>query len=675
MPRDHDNHNRPPRGPRSRPPAKGGARGGGKDGGRGGARSDDRKPAWKRDDAGRAERGGGRSGVKRSFPKRREGEEASGFEAKRSFGAKGKFGDKPRGKFSDKPRDERRPRSRDDTPSGERKRYESKGRSETRGEFSDRPRFSRSERPAPRRDERGEETRERPRSRFSGERSAQGSTYAKREGRDERPQRFNKDRSGADSKPREFRGRRDESRGEARTKRFDRPRDAEPRGDRPRTSWKRDDNRNEARSRDDRPRSDFKRDTRERDDGPRRRPDGDRPARGAGARFGGDKRAPRKFGEDTFGDKKFSPRQDYKPRRDDERRDFKPRDARPREEAGTKTGDRIAKVLARVGLCSRRDAEEWIEQGRVSVNGRIINSPALNVTPRDKIAIDGEPIPERERTRLFLYHKPRGLVTTHSDPEGRKTVFDALPAELPRLISVGRLDYNTEGLLLLTNDGGLARVLELPATGWLRRYRVRAFGEIDQATLDGLRKGIEVEGVRYGEIEASLDRKQGDNTWLTFAIREGKNREVRNVLRALGLDVNRLIRLSYGPFQLEDLAEGEVREIRPSVLREQLGERLVAKSGADLTSPLASEKPAGKRGAGEERATRAGLIADRKGRRILVERTISADDDNRSKGRAGPKRGHVNRSYHGKPPQRSGRPERGSSDKPPTSHGPGKRGR
>ena len=210
-------------------------------------------------------------------------------------------------------------------------------------------------------------------------------------------------------------------------------------------------------------------------------------------------------------------------------------------------------MVARAGLASRRDAEEWITQGRVTVNGRVINSPALDVTANDTIAVDGKPLPPRERTRLFMYHKPRGLMTTHADPEGRPTVFDNLPEGLPRLISIGRLDFNTEGLLLLTNDGGLARALELPDTGWLRRYRVRAHGEVTQAQLDELKKGVEVDGVKYGSIDATLERDQGANVWLVFAIREGKNREVRNVMAHLGLEVNRLIRVSYGPFQLGEL--------------------------------------------------------------------------------------------------------------------------
>jgi len=249
-------------------------------------------------------------------------------------------------------------------------------------------------------------------------------------------------------------------------------------------------------------------------------------------------------------------------------------------------GERIAKVMARAGLASRREAEVWIAAGRVSVNGAVITSPALNVRPSDRIVVDGAPLRARERTRLFRYHKPRGLVTTNSDPEGRPTIFAALPKDLPRLISIGRLDINTEGLLLLTNDGGLARVLELPATGWLRRYRVRALGRVLQPALDRLRAGLTVEGVHYGPIEAMLDREQGANVWLTVGIREGKNREVRKVLETLDLKVNRLIRVAFGPFELGELAEGAVEEVKTEGLRAQLGEGIVAESGADFDAPL-----------------------------------------------------------------------------------------
>jgi 23S rRNA pseudouridine2605 synthase len=249
-------------------------------------------------------------------------------------------------------------------------------------------------------------------------------------------------------------------------------------------------------------------------------------------------------------------------------------------------GERIAKVMARAGLASRRQAEAWIAAGRVAVNGAVISSPALNVTPSDRIAVDGQPLPRHERTRLFLYHKPRGLVTTHSDPEGRPTIFAALPKDLPRLISVGRLDINTEGLLLLTNDGGLARVLELPATGWLRRYRVRALGRVLQPALDRLRGGITVEGVHYGPIEATLDREQGANVWLTVGIREGKNREVRKVLETLTLKVNRLIRVAFGPFELGDLDDGAVEEVKTEELRKQLGPEIAAQAEVDFDAPL-----------------------------------------------------------------------------------------
>src|SRR4051812_16491624 len=256
-------------------------------------------------------------------------------------------------------------------------------------------------------------------------------------------------------------------------------------------------------------------------------------------------------------------------------------------------GERIAKVIARAGLASRREAEAWIAAGRVAVNGAKITSPALNVAPSDKIVVDGKPVPGAERTRLFLHHKPRGLVTTTSDPQGRSTIFGALPKDLPRLISVGRLDLSTEGLLLLTNDGGLARALELPTTGWLRRYRVRAHGKVTQAELDTLRDGVTVDGINYGPIEATLDREQSSNVWITFAIREGKNREVRNVLRHLGLHVARLIRVSFGPFQLGEIAEGEVTEVPTRVLREQLGEKLARLAGADFSAPIVHQrKPA-----------------------------------------------------------------------------------
>ena len=248
--------------------------------------------------------------------------------------------------------------------------------------------------------------------------------------------------------------------------------------------------------------------------------------------------------------------------------------------------ERISKVMARAGVASRRDIERMIMDGRVKLNGVLLDTPVVNVTLSDKIEVDGMPIRGIERTRMWLYHKPAGLVTTNADPEGRPTVFDNLPEELPRVMSIGRLDINTEGLLLLTNDGGLARVLELPTTGWLRRYRVRAHGEIDQEALDKLKEGIAVDGVLYGSIEATLDRTQGSNVWITMGLREGKNREIKNVLGALGLEVNRLIRISYGPFQLGELPEGHVLEVRGRTLRDQLGPRLVEDAKANFDAPL-----------------------------------------------------------------------------------------
>jgi 23S rRNA pseudouridine2605 synthase len=236
-------------------------------------------------------------------------------------------------------------------------------------------------------------------------------------------------------------------------------------------------------------------------------------------------------------------------------------------------GERIAKRMARAGACSRREAERMIASGRVKLNGKPVASPALNVTDKDRIEIDGKPLDEPEPARLWLYHKPRGLVTSHSDEKGRKTVFDALPADLPRVISIGRLDLTSEGLLLLTNDGDLARTLELPATGWLRRYKVRAHGSLDEARLAALADGIKTGGVSYGPVKAELERSQGANHWLVVSLREGKNREVRHVLEAIGLKVNRLIRLSYGPFQLGALKPGAVSEVPRRVLRDQLSKR------------------------------------------------------------------------------------------------------
>lgn len=234
-------------------------------------------------------------------------------------------------------------------------------------------------------------------------------------------------------------------------------------------------------------------------------------------------------------------------------------------------GERIAKVMARAGLCSRREAESWILDGRVKVDGLRLESPAFCVTSAHRIQVDGKALPEAEPARLWRYYKPRGLVTTHKDDMGRPTLFENLPSELPRVISVGRLDLNSEGLLLLTNDGELSRHLELPSTGWVRRYRVRLHGAVDPEELQKLAQGITVEGIHYGPILAALDRQKGDNAWLTVSLTEGKNRELRRVFEFLGWPISRLIRLSYGPFQLGTLAPGEVKSVPNKILREQVG--------------------------------------------------------------------------------------------------------
>lgn len=237
-------------------------------------------------------------------------------------------------------------------------------------------------------------------------------------------------------------------------------------------------------------------------------------------------------------------------------------------------GERIAKVIARAGICSRREAEKLIEQGRVTVDGTTLTTPAVLVTAKNVVKIDGERLPVKEPLRLWLFHKPKGYVTTHKDPQQRQTVFDLLPKDMPRVISIGRLDLNTEGLLLLTNDGALSRHLELPKNGWIRRYRVRVFGKVSPAMLEQMQQGITVDGVAYGAIDATLDRQQGGNSWLTLSLKEGKNREIRKVCEYFGLKVNRLIRVSYGPFQLGSLQEGKLKEVSAKVVAEQLGKFL-----------------------------------------------------------------------------------------------------
>jgi len=261
-------------------------------------------------------------------------------------------------------------------------------------------------------------------------------------------------------------------------------------------------------------------------------------------------------------------------------------------------GERIAKAIARAGICSRRDAEKLIAEGRVMVNGEVIASPALNVTANHVIQVDGKPLAEPEPARLWRYHKPSGLVTTHKDEKGRPTVFASLPKTLGRVVSVGRLDFNSEGLLLLTNDGEIARRLEIPTAGWVRKYRARLFGRVTQAELDKLATGVTIAGVTYGPIVADIERSKGNYSWVTVSLKEGKNREVKRVMETLGLKVARLIRISYGPFQLGQLAEGAVEEIPAKLWREQLG------IGRKKRVEAAHDKPWGKAGAGGKREKR-----------------------------------------------------------------------
>ncbi|MGY4629495.1 pseudouridine synthase [Bradyrhizobium sp. USDA 4486] len=572
-------------------------------------------------------------------------------------------GDAPRRDFGDRPRfkrDERGGEARSFKPRGDRP-FKSRG---------DRPKFDRDDRAG------------------RGERSERRSDERKfSRGSSDRPRKdFGRDRDFGDRK-RSF-GDRPRDRGEPRDSKPWQKRDDRARGDRPRKSfdkdfggrdrgeekpWRQRDDRREGGRGEDRPRFSRARDDRAPGDRPfRDRPKFDRPRdrdseRGDRPKFDRPRQRPEgrmDWQEHPRSEGRFRDR----PRRDneDDSRIFEKRpafggrgayrerdrdfDGRPRREEAPKpkkAGERIAKALARAGLASRRDAEEMVTQGRVTVNGRVINSPALDITQNDVVLVDGKPLPPRERTRLFLYHKPRGLMTTHDDPEGRPTVFDNLPEGLPRLISVGRLDFNTEGLLLLTNDGGLARTLELPDTGWLRRYRVRAHGDVTQAQLDELKGGIEIDGVKYGPIEATLERDQGANVWLVFAIREGKNREVRNVCAHLGLEVNRLIRVSYGPFQLGEIPEGQVEEIRSRVLREQLGHKVIEKSGAEFDVPA---KSAGRGEDAPKKPMKRAVINDRKGRRVLVQRTGSEEARERNEMEAngyGPPR-RPKRGYHGK---------------------------
>jgi 23S rRNA pseudouridine2605 synthase len=664
-------------------------------------RDDDKHNASRRGKAGGPRGGKGRSGVPRGPDKKfaKRGLAGKDFDRKRDSDerpARGERGDRPFRRRDDDSaprrfsRDERPARDgakRDFKPRGDRPRFDRDDRaprgdrSDTRpaGRFQDR-KFD-DKRPFKPRGEGFRKDGDRPRGerpygnrpphdgekRFSrgprkdfGDRNRGGEAGDRGDMKpwQRREDRGREDRRGGDERPRFSRSR--EDRGQDDRPRRDRPFSDRPRGDRPFSD----------RPRGDRPKFDRPREGRE------DRPKFDRSSREDRPKF--DRSRPRPEGRTEWQEhprnERSGDRFSDRPRRDNEDdskvfakrpafggrgayRERKPEFDRrePRvEPKPKKAGERIAKVLARAGLASRRDAEEIVTQGRVTVNGRVINSPALDVTGNDVVVVDGKPLPPRERTRLFLYHKPRGLMTTHADPENRPTVFDNLPEDLPRLISIGRLDFNTEGLLLLTNDGGLARALELPDTGWLRRYRVRAYGEVTQAQLDMLKDGIEVEGVKYGPIDATLERDQGANVWLVFAIREGKNREVRNVMAHLGLEVNRLIRVSYGPFQLGELAEGAVEEVRSRVLRQQLGDKIATLAGAefdvpeqgakegDNEAPRAKKpfKPAGKRE----------VVSDRKGRRVLVQRTGSEEARERNEAEArgyGPPR-RPKRGYHGK---------------------------
>ncbi|UPJ51169.1 pseudouridine synthase [Bradyrhizobium sp. 200] len=692
MPRDNDKNN-DSRGRRDRPGGGKGRAGGGK--GRSGAARGPEKKFAKRGFGARDD-GDKRDGERRPYAGKSDGAKSFGkkpYAGKRGGASPRRDDDRPRRDFGDRPqrfnRDDRPrdagDRKRDFGERGPRKEFRS--RDDRDGEKrpfkprGDRPNFNRDDRP-PRRD--GDA---RPASRFGEKKFGDKRPYTPRDGGGEkrpytpRGEGFRKDgdRPRGDRPERKFGGDKKFSRGAA-----DRKSDRGDRGPRKNFGtdrgdakpWQKRDDRGDRDSRPsregtrnfDKPRFDRSRDDRGGEERPRfSRSREDRP------KF--DRPRERPAGRTDWQEHPRSESRDERPRRDNEddsrifaRRpafggrgayrertpDFDKRAPRP-EPKPKKTGERIAKVVARAGLASRRDSEELITQGRVTVNGRVINSPALDVTANDVIAVDGKVLPPRERTRLFMYHKPRGLMTTHADPEGRPTVFDNLPEGLPRLISIGRLDFNTEGLLLLTNDGGLARALELPDTGWLRRYRVRAHGEVTQAQLDELKKGVEVDGVKYGSIDATLERDQGANVWLVFAIREGKNREVRNVMAHLGLEVNRLIRVSYGPFQLGELAEGTVEEVKTRVLREQLGEKIAALAGADFNRPMPGEKsdedddaPRGKKPF--KPAGKSALIADRKGRRVLVQRTGSEEARARNEEEAngyGPPR-RPRRGYHGK---------------------------
>src|SRR5882757_8178537 len=688
MPRDNDKNN-DSRGRRDRPSGDGKGRAGGK-GRSGAARGPDKKFA-KRGFAGKSEGDGerrpyaGKSDGAKSFGKKPYAGGGKPYAGKRD-GAdrppRRDFGDSPRPRFNreDRPAGDRGDRKPDSGDRGPRKDFGSRpdrdGEKRPYKPRGDRPNFNRDDRP-PRRDRDDA----RPAGRFQDKKFGDKKPYTPREGGGEkRPYiprgegfRNDGDRPRGDRPERKFGGDKKFSRGAP---------DRGPRkdfGSRPDRGPRKDfgSDRGDSKpwqKREDRGGEDRPRVTRSREDHPagdrpfRERPKFDRPREDRGDRPKFDRPRQRPEGRTDWQEHPRSESGEDRPRREneDDSRIFAKRPAfggrgayrerktefekrGPQPPKVKKSGERIAKVVSRAGLASRRDAEEWVTQGRVS------DSPALDVTTNDVITVDGKPLPPRERTRLFMFHKPRGLMTTHADPEGRPTVFDNLPEGLPRLISIGRLDFNTEGLLLLTNDGGLARALELPDTGWLRRYRVRAHGEVTQAQLDQLKEGIEVDGIKYGSIDATLEHDQGANVWLVFAIREGKNREVRNVLAHLGLEVNRLIRVSYGPFQLGEIAEGTVEEIKTRVLREQLGEKVIAQAGAEFDHAEVrhggdSESDAPRAKKPVKPPVKSALIADRKGRSVLVQRTGSdearARNEDEANGYGPPRR--PKRGYHGK---------------------------
>ncbi|WP_441280989.1 pseudouridine synthase [Tardiphaga sp. 862_B3_N1_1] len=603
---------------------------------------DDRAPRGDRGDARPAGRFSDKKfGERKPYAPRDGGGEKRPY-TPRGEGFRGGDGDRPRPRF-DRPqgdRNERPQRDRSDRPQGDRPFSPRPSRDGDRPR-GDRPFSAEKKFGGDKKFPRGAPDRGGPRKSFGDrndrpDRGDRGGRDFER-GPDRSEQKpWQKREGGADDRgSRSARPPRDGARNFDRPK-FDRPKFERPREDRPERG---DSERPRfSRPREDRPSFDRSREPRGRTDWQEH---------GRSEARDGDER-PRRENEDDS--RIFAKRPAFGGRGEYRERD--PEARRPaRVPAAKKAGERIAKVVSRAGLCSRRDAEEWVTQGRVAVNGRVINSPALDVSTNDVITVDGKPLPAPERTRLFLYHKPRGLMTTHADPEGRPTVFDHLPEGLPRLISIGRLDFNTEGLLLLTNDGGLARTLELPETGWLRRYRVRAHGEVTQAQLNELKNGVEVDGVKYGSIDATLERDKSANVWIVFAIREGKNREVRNVLAHLGLEVNRLIRISYGPFQLGEIEEGQVDEVKTRVLREQLGEKIADASGADFgrqmpskgdvsLDPVIVKKPVLKRS----------TVEDRKGRRILVQRAGSEESRARNEDAAtfgGPPK-KPKRGYHGK---------------------------